>query len=206
MTRRRILLSGNQSSLPVGCVFYAPLTYNDLSDVVSGTTPSIAGSVTWDSNKDMYQFYKSGAGTGACSYKDIGQIVDLNNEDCMVVVDMEEVSASGNNYFASVKAGRFDFVTYPSQYYLPHAYFYNNTTMRTSLKRYAACYKHSVQKADGWLDGVQTASNKTVNRSSNIVDCITLCFLPKNNSNYTCYLKNVWVFNRQLTTTEIMAL
>lgn len=197
----------SKEQLPAGCVFYAPLTYNDLTDHVSGVTPSLTTttSVQWDSTKDMYKFIASGQRTAACHYE-TNQIIDLSSEDCMVVVDMAEVSASGNNYFASVKAGLKDFAGYPNQYYLPHAYYYSNTNMDTRLRRYAAVYHYSTQKCDAWLDGVQTAANQTRTPTSMVVDCISLCFLPANNSAYTCYLKNVWVFNRQLTTTEIMAL
>ncbi len=119
---------------------------------------------------------------------------------------MAEELADGNNWFTPIKVGKFDLNTYPAQFYLAHVFFYSDATPRTNLARYSTIWHAATQRCDSYVNGAQTDSDRQRNLSTGDVDCITLCFLPANNSMYQILIKNVYIFNRALTAAEIAAL
>lgn len=207
LRRRTMVEGGSVSPLPADCVFYAPLTQNDTTDHVSGTAATIeAGQAAWDATTQMWRLVANSPKTGVLQYNFSAPILNLYNQDCTVVLDMAEEQSNGNNWFAPIKVGKQNFTTYPAQFYLAHIFFYSNTTPRPNLTRYATIWHSATQRCDSYVNGTQTDANRQRSLSTGDADCITLCFLPANNSLYTIRIKNVYVFNRALTPAEIAAL
>lgn len=63
MSKRHSIAVGGEP-LPQGCRFYAPLTQDDVSDHVSGTIPTNGGApVSWDSGKNAWHVAQTTGGT-----------------------------------------------------------------------------------------------------------------------------------------------
>lgn len=211
LLRRRTMIpiTNTPAPLPAGCIFYAPLANNTgIYDQVSGTIAAADtdGTAIWNGNENKYLFTATGAKNSAVYFPLSTPIINLYNEDCTIVFDAKEVSTNGNNWFGALKIGKYDFNTYPSQLYTAHIFYSYSSSPLTTYSRFASCWTAATGKVTSYLNGVVTDSDRTRTISTGIVDCVNFCFLPSNNSYYSLYLKDVYIFNRILTTSEIMAL
>ncbi len=201
-------------------VFYAPLTEGDLTDHISGKSPSTDSGccVTWNSTYNMYELYCSSGNYMAAlrwvglSLYDAGH--NISTDGLTVTARMKFVSQSGNNYsaFYSCDSLKDTF----GQYKNNMAYLYNcnarydtsglgsdinrlTTTLTRSGSGNLKFYKNStLAKSMDWAAGNISATRAP--------DTLSLCEMHTNNTNMTILISDVRVYNRVLSASEVAQL
>lgn len=207
MRREYALKEGGGGEVPPfneNLVFWAPLTEGDLSDHVSGKVPAVDSgcSMLWDASKGMYKFYSNGVWKAACAYSALNMGLGKGGK-CTMVIDVEEVSFSGNRYQSMIGSPRWK--AGQQTVYICHVRFDSTYSPIKTLHRYCVAYDgNSVIKF--YQDGVlKTTINSwaLTDFSSNEV---TICTIPNNCTNYTMYAKNARIYNKEMTAQEVAQL
>jgi hypothetical protein len=221
---RRRMMCGTREVLPQGCIFYAPLKKNDLTDHVSGATMTISqGTVTFDNNYGMYKFeIPANTNSIACAYWDVDFTNDftLTNNDEYTLYAKVIVPIVNNGRPYLVGLGNFDV----NNSYKPN--FAGNAVLGTGNSgsigsignpAYAALTRQRSGNS-GWLTYYSKNFNESVNSShmsnpanwsNNNLCAKRVCLLFSRDSNYsafTAYIKDIYIFNRALSQTEIQNL
>ena len=215
MSRRHYFQSG--APLPdvpfaKNLVFYAPLTEGDLTDHVSGVAATVASTATvqWDSAKGMYHIYTGVGGSSSylktISWDNLPNLTSFPN-GITLYLECEEVSGecSGNSYAGTMSVASMSSSTQDVAYICNYRYtnvtgFYTlvpHAKLAYTLTSSGSCiwYKDgvSVRTASGW-------TNRIFNGS------ISVCQLHRNNTKYGIYAKDVRVYNRVLSASEVAQL
>ena len=211
MKREDFIKSGG--SLPPfseNLVFWAPLEEGDVTEVLHGITPTTDSgcSFVFDANKQMYRLNASGGSSsyrGALKYSNVGMGMG-NNHECTIVIDVEEISISGNRYSAMIATPIIQ--NNISITYCCNARYFNS--INKNLHRYVAvygglnqgeqntferCYYDGILCYDAVWQGLPIAN-----------DSVSLCQLHRNNTQYSIYAKNARVYNKAFTTEEVAQL
>lgn len=211
---RRSYLNCNQNTdkpsvLPEGCIFYAPLSQNDMTDHVSGTTGVIGnGTFAWDST---YQAYKIKTTTGGqtCLKFNIPNRFDLYPDYCYTYNAKVFVeSFSGTCDFLQLGTGTSDRDNAVS---LAETHRYTGFT--TGCWHWLSMTKSDTQVLF-YIDGVIVRTDTTSTFPS--LNCamwnswMSISDIAIgggfNSYNYTAYIKEVSVFNRVLSVDELRLL
>lgn len=153
----------------------------------------------------MYRLNASGGSSsyrGALKYSNVGMGMG-NDHECTIIIDVEEISISGNRYSAMIATPIIQ-NNVAITYCCNARYF---SSINRNLHRYAAVY-----------GGLQPGEQNTFERcyyDGNLTydavwqglpianDSVSLCQLHRNNTQYSIYAKNAMVFNRVLSPSEI---
>lgn len=197
-------------------VFYAPLTEGDLTDHVSGETliyPS--GSVNWDSTEQMYLFNKG-----------------LKSDEIYFPVNIYNAGVIQQPYtiFADCKAETYAYYNYPP--YVVIGGYSDTTSWRPSLacsnnessttrglrkKRLEVFQNVNPYRSRYYIDETGVYNFCTESTSSSIQDPANWTSVMKsrvalnptrdgNDIGYRVYLKDIRIYNRAFTTSEITLL
>lgn len=214
MKRGHIIL-GNEPLPPFSedLVFWAPLTNGDLTDHISGVTPTTDSgcTVSFDTNKNMYLLTTTGTSS---SYKAALRYTSLNlgmadGDGVTLVIDAAEKSYSGNHYSAMLSTPS---VQVESQGKNPAriSIVYFHSSLDTQLHRYALTCSPKIGTNNFTLkrycDGVlkHTSSwNGIIPFTQNVV---TMCQLNSNNTAYSIYVLNARIYNREMSASEVAQL
>lgn len=192
-------------------VFWAPLTEGDLTDHISGVSPTTdtGCGYEWDADKGMYKLTSSGNSSsryGALKYSGLNMRL-ADGQDITFVLDFEEVSGNGNGYnvIFGVPATT---VQIPDIAYITHYRYTSQTNYNNVMGygRYACVYSGTTCKfyKDGILKNtVSSAKWSMIKFSANTA---SICQLNTNNTEYTMYGKNARIYNRALSASEVAQL
>lgn len=199
-------------------VFWAPLTEGDLTDHISGVSPTTdAGcSVTWDANKGMYKlrcYSSSNYSYVAALHYVVGEIIDLNtlNRDGFTItLFMQEISYSGNHYSAYASANGLKEVFGSGSVANDNAYMYvcgarfSGTTVKQDNRITVVCNNQVIRY---YYNGVLSLESgwSFINDKSGIYS-ISVCQKHSNNTEMTIFAKDVRIYNRALTASEVAQL
>lgn len=212
MSRR--CYSRNSEQLPPfadNLVFWAPLTQGDLTDHISGASPTTDSRCTidWDADKGMYLFsFDSGASINLATAAQYAiQNVSLNEATCYIYA--QTLRRQGNNYEGWINANnvasgaicnlcgyRVSAVATAS----------NITTINPSgLHKFVCVYKGSklLVYQDGTLVRTHTWSSVSTPYTLNSVG---LCVKQKNQTYLSEYIRDVRIYNVALTAQEVAQL
>lgn len=217
MKRENVQISG--SVLPdipfaENLVFYAPLTYGDLTDHISGTSPTTDTqcSCTWDSSKEMYLLSANGANNFRCAlnYTNLSlQITEKSTQQFTVTGIFEWVSKNGNNFeaFYSVSNQKQSSNTC-LRWTCGDVTKYDGGKHFTGIKRLTAI----VDNSSGQGTYIRYEDNELVtnfgswSNIKNPPNSVGICQLLINQYAFSCYAKDVRVYNRALSAAEVAQL
>ena len=212
-TRRRLMMA-NKKTLPQGCIFYAPLSQYDLTDSVSGANLISTGkfSMQWDAVENMWFIEAINDVAGSCGfYWDVDFTNDFNftmSDEYTIIASVKVPNTqSGRPYIAGL--GNFD----SSSSYKPCI----SSSFGTNGK--VAFIKKNISPTQNLLTFYYSGATETqgTNHLSNTANwnntnlCAKrVCIGVVRETGYynvnKLYIKDVYVFNRALTTNEIAAL
>ncbi|MCR4964872.1 MAG: LamG domain-containing protein [Bacteroidales bacterium] len=203
MSRRHNILTGEDlPPFSENLVFWAPLTQGDLTDHVSGVTLSVPyGSVTWDAGSQGYKIYGPNSAkkyVGAWMNLSLG--FDITNLGYTLSFELYSWSAvwiipaclGGRTFAQNVNIGAT-----------------NNTWQRITnvLEPYDGVNVHYSHQ---YLNGVDKfpysrgTSPVAGNSSTNLQ--VELNTRGDNNLNYTYVMRNITIYNRALSASEVAQL
>ena len=201
---------GNLPDVPFAenLVFYAPLTEGDLTEHISGTVPTQSQDsyCEWDETIGMYKLraYSSKNGTDFPSALkwSIPSMNLTQGQALTLVIDVKEIYVYGN-YYAPM-------ISVPSMSQQGGAYICNaryiNKQLLSTLHRYCiscSAFNGSNFSLKWYQDGVLKQSGTWAQNYSYNNNTVSVCQLHTNNSEYQIYAKNVRVYNRELTASEV---
>lgn len=204
---------GNLPQVPFSenLVFYAPLTEGDLTDHISGTSPTTDSNCTyqWDDSIGMYKIRAYSSNNGADFPSALKWSIPSMNltqgQALTLVIDVQEIYVYGN-YYAPM-------ISVPSMSYQKAAYIcnarYTNRQLLSTLHRYCvscSAFNGSDFSLKFYQDGVLKQSAAWGENYSYNNNTVSVCQLHTNNSEYQIYAKNVRVYNRELTASEVAQL
>ena len=195
----------------MGCVFYVPLDYdNGLNELISGTTGTIVtgSSMTWDANENAYLVKKEGSGYCGLEWRGLNMNLYSSSNDYLsftYLMEHKTTKGRGNNCSQTM---------YPCFYNRGYAI---NVSQSSNYKSLNTWYKRaSSTHCDGsygskfYRDG---NLDFTVARAVTRWSVLTTPYLGsewQNMGAYTTdynnnwvYLKNLMIFNRNLSQDEI---
>lgn len=204
---------GNLPDVPFAenLVFYAPLTEGDLTDHISGTLATTDSNCTyqWDDLIGMYKL-KARSSQNGTNYPSAlkWSIPSMNltqGQALTLVIDVKEIHVNGN-YYAPM-------ISVPSMSQQGGAYIctarYVNNQLISTLHRYCvscSAFNGSNFTLKWYKDGVLKQSGTWLHNYSYNNNTVSVCQLHINNSEYQIYAKNVRVYNRELTASEVAQL
>lgn len=187
----------------MGCVFYAPLSQGDTRDYISGQDLVVSnGTVTWSVNENAYQFYGPySLNNFIASWQNLNLDIDTNN---FAGSWMYEVKGNNVNIVPICFGGR-NFAQNISTGYI-NQWFKWATTIPASdgvTPRYQYWYTDG-NYSSLYPSGFNRGTSPTVLGSAAklSVECN-----PSGSVSYilnrTYYMRNIMVFNRQLSQNEV---
>lgn len=191
-------------------VFWAPLTEGDLTDHISGVSPTTDSgcSVTWDAVKGMYRLYAYNKKMSSLKYDCLHGVIP-ENHNISIVIDIEEVSIS-NIYNFIFGLPPYEYGAAPYNYnmaYLRHDR-YNNSTTNRLVGRLCVVYDDKILRF--YKDGVFVKTYDWSQSTSPIktdIGNVRINQIPNNYGyNGTIYAKNARIYNRALTASEVAQL
>ena len=214
--------SGPDVPFAENLVFYAPLTEGDLTDHISGKSPSTDSgcTVTWNSTYNMYQLYCSGGAYRAAlrwvglTLYDAGH--NISTDGLTVTAKIKFISQSGNNYSALYSCDSLKDTF--GQYTRNKAYLYNcnyrygssGTGLGSNVNQLTTTLVRSGSPNIKWYKN-STLANSTNWDTANISttrapDTLSLCEMHTNNTNMTILISDVRVYDRALSDSEVAQL
>ena len=214
--RRDEIIKGIDVPFAEYLVFYAPLTEGDLTDHISGTEASINPNATvqWDAASQMLHLYTANAVSSPSYEKSIWweNLAKLMSfpDGVTLYAEMEEVNGecSGNSYSAivatpTVKSG-------PSPYYMcNYRYTYKGGSGNGYIERLSHAKYSAVFGTNGTVDFYKDSVLKggVTNWSTPVNDgSVSVCQLNSNNYKYGIKIRDVRIYNRQLSVSELAQL
>lgn len=208
----------------MGCIFYAPFTYGDLTDHISGSTlvdPS-GTSVEWDSTMQMYKFLKTAKSQE--KYFPVNLLYNaqtnprglqrLETQDYTIVGYTMRTEITAYGYPPYIVIGSYK----DTADYIPSLASIREETDRESARarflRKSSMTQHigyCDNNAIGYFSNLAIASNSRA-MLSNIQESMfsKVTINPKRDNNdpitMNCYVKDAMIFNRALTDTELIAI
>ena len=198
-------------------VFYAPLTEGDLTDHISGKSPSTDSgcSVTWNSTYNMYQLYCYGGDYRAAlrwvglSLYDTGH--NIRTDGLTVTANIKFISQSGNNYSAfyacdSLKDTFGQYASNRAYLYLCNARF-GTSGVGSDINRLTTALSYGGSNNLKFYKNSSLATSMNWGASeisaSRAPDTLGLCERHTNNTNMTILISDVRVYNRVLSASEV---
>lgn len=204
---------GNLPDVPFAenLVFYAPLTEGDLTDHISGTVPTQSQDsyCEWDETIGMYKLRAYSSNNGADFPSALKWSIPSMNltqgQALTLVIDVQEIYVYGN-YYAPM-------ISVPSMSSQGGAYICNtryiNKQLLSTLHRYCvscSAFNGSNFTLKFYQDGVLKQSGTWAQNYSYNKNTVSVCQLHTNNREYQIYAKNVRVYNRELSASEVAQL
>ena len=188
-------------------VFYAPLTQDDLTDHISGNSPTTMSncSKSWDSSKEMWKLTSNPGRTGyyvsPLRYQNLNTPQVSPSSKMTLVIDVAGINA-GNNYCAMLITPEWG--TIAKRYY----HFYLAETrfggIDTGIHRYVGVWDSG--SVTWYKDGVRKGSQSWGSTSVYTgAGCVAVC-MANDTSKYEIYAKNVRIYNRAFTASEVAQL
>lgn len=208
----------------MGCIFYAPFTYGDLTDHISGSTlvdPS-GTSVVWDSTMQMYKFLKTVKSQE--KYFPVNLLYNAQtNPRGLRRLETQEYTIVGYTMRTEITTYGYPPYIVIGSYkdtgnYEPSLFSFREETDRESARvRFIRVFSMTQQmgycdnNAIGYFVNQAIASDNR-NLLSNIQESMfsKVTINPKREGNdpisMNCYVKDAMIFNRALTDTELIAI
>jgi len=200
---------GDTSNVPFSenLVFYAPLTQDDLTDHISGNSPTMMSncSKSWDSSKEMWRLTSNPGRRGyyvsPLRYQNLNIPQVSASSKMTLVIDVAGINA-GNNYCAMLITPEWG--TIGKSYY----HFYLAETrfggIDTGTHRYVGVWDSG--KVTWYKDGVRKGSQSWGPTSVYTgAGCVAVC-MANDTSKYEIYAKNARIYNRAFTASEVAQL
>lgn len=213
MSRRHISPSGGEPLPPYSenLVFWAPLTEGDLTDHISGLVPNVQGSATWDANKGMYLLdsTQNNQRKAALRYTKSGGF-DINCQTGWTLFGIFEKVSSTWNYNA-IMACTSIYLRNVGWSTNKECFIYVNellTGVLSGIHKICIATTNGVGAVNVYVDGVlvYTGDGYSASQMSNPPTQVDIC-ASNSNSNRICeYAKDVRVYNRKLTASEVAQL
>lgn len=222
MPRKEHIISKTEPLPPFSenLVFYAPLSSeHGFKDLISGTVGTVAstGYAQWDSTKEMYHLRVQGGSSsyakGLCWDVNIPLNSTYNEFTLYCFIDEIDSELNGNGYAAMFYAGYSNTpFSGPGWGYICNAHSTNRGNWQTKIHNGKVCATFSntggsssqVGRIYNYLNGVQKrTANWTCPTSLSFVEA---CGLNGNNSKYGCYIKDLRIYNRVLSASEVAQL
>lgn len=190
-------------------MFYAPLTEGDLTDHISGTTPTsdVDCGYEWDATKGMYLLHASGSYRScytALKYSNLNMFE--SGHDHTLVIDVDEQ----NEYFTSSYTNRYNIMigvpiiinSSRNYSYICHCRYNTTYSPIVGLHRYACVVSNGTWRyfQDGVLKNTMSTSSVSTGES------VAICQLNTNNQKNYIWAKNARVYNRALSDGEVAQL
>lgn len=209
--RRKLL--GKQENMPCDLIFYAPLNYEDFTDHVSGANLNNAVNnprIYWDPIKGMYKIYKRSYGQNNLYWDvDLRKYMKLEaGQQWTLIADFQTTGQSPYNVPNVINLGQYNF-TNP---YKPCLCVWDRETNKTKLKRRALIYSGggTIKRiADQAINYTTTEGPSALVRPNNWTDaneCYSKICLQDHRSgepSIDCWIKNIRMYNRELSIEEI---
>jgi len=204
----------NLESLPGGCIFYAPLTQNDLTEHVSGANLIMSnGIMTWDGQQDSYAFKLNVSSNGVCvAYwnADFSDKINLNVSQEYTIFAKCMADGSSLNFPFLVGLGNYN----QNNSYKPHINVNTsnciNMWKNTAFIRYSNNSLYYIDRNTYEYNNSSHMSNPANWNNSNLCAkrvCLLFRRFSEDTSNtITSYIKDVMIFNRALTAAEVAEL
>ena len=221
MPRRELFKTRALPDVPFAenLVFYAPLTEGDLTDHISGTSPTTGAagtSVTWNTGKGMYLFAfdeTASVWTGAAAvYNNPAVLSNIqalcgDEQPCALVIQCEIIAQYGNRY------GEFT-ACYDSQSHRSrldlcsqrlNGYAENDSYViyPTGFNKLAIVYEAGKRRS--YVNGTLGKEMDWVQGTLNL-DGVYIALKLSNNYRLQCYVKDIRIYNRSFTAQEVAQL
>lgn len=193
-----------------GCILYAPLTQGDLSDHIYGLQPTIESgcTATWDSTKAAYSLYSSAVWKAALQYSHPSLTKeDVVNNGITLSVYMTMDSYSGNGYSSFISLNGTKNSSAGVIYTYTCKARFSGVTF-TNWHRITSVWQNGVLShyCDGELYLQHSWCSEYATLGFPQPALFTVCELHTNNYNMTMHAKNLVVYNKALTASEVQAL
>lgn len=217
MIREHIIIGGSEPMPPFveNLVFWAPMTENDVTDHISGTSPASDTdcSATWDSAKGMYLLVTTGSSSSlnaALIWSNLNLNINAASSQQYTITGVFEfVSMQGNDYSCYIACNNYRNQSHTTirytngdvrdaGYSAPTTGIHRLTVIAdnsSGLKRY---YRYTDANC------VTTLSNWSGFRTA--PDSIAACQLLNNNIAMSIYAKDIRIYNRALSASEVAQL
>ena len=189
-------------------VFYAPLTQGDLSDHISGVTPTTSSgcSVEWDSSKSMYLLTATGSFLSALRYRGLSMGM-ADRQGCTIVIDCQTNSQGSSNYSAVMSTPE---VSRNQTYNVLHIHRQRNGDSSSGVRRLAATMQSS---SNGTRFYIYYYNNGTLNASPQFGASVQFSYnevdigeTHSGGGTFKIWVKNARVYNRYMSASEIAQL
>ena len=196
----------------MGCVFYAPLDYdNGLTELIHNEQPTIqsGATVSWSTSENMYKFKIVSSSTSPNERAVTYSIPDMGFENggpitLLCTVKVVSVASNYNSFFGMPDAYNIIFSQQNCAYICKARYSGVNFNNKNK-------YAHTVPLMDGVHSvGLKWYCNGTLYTTSNwtgkvVIGSNTVSICQSNNStgNNEIYVQDAMIFNRELSLAEI---
>lgn len=192
-------------------VFWAPLTEGDLTDHISNITPITQGSATWDANKEMYLLdsTQNNRWKAALQYTKSGGF-DINCTDGHTMCATMELVSSTWNYNAFFSCSSV-YVRNNNWSSTKQCFAYVNEVVSgvtADGTEHLVCFTAKVGEWKFYVDGslVSTGTGYTAAQQVNPPTQVDVCASNTNSNRIVEWVKDVRVYNRILTASEVAQL
>lgn len=190
-------------------VFWAPLDNGDVTDHISGKSPSSDSGCgyEWDENKGMYLLHAVGSSSScytALKYSNLNLFE--NGHEHTLVIDVDE----NNSWFSSTYTNRYNIMigspirtsSNGVSTYICHYRYSTSYTPMVGTHRYVMVVKSGTWKF--YKDGVLITSLSSTGVSNG--KSVAICQLNTNNSRNYIWAKNARIYNKAFSDEEVRQL
>lgn len=211
----------------LGCVFYAPLTQNDLTDHIGGTTGvpvnASSGNLVWNSSQNAYRLVSSTWGANPLRFPMIDLQTRWNGALSWTwVMDIRKINYATFQMIIGYIPNTANNWTYTNNNGWPLDGFGSDNVDYSSFHRYAISFEyitstqyHLIRYIDNAIfsDDPNWWNTSTLEQKrcpekwpNSYYNYISLCSCISSNHKTDAYVRNCFLFNTILTNQQIMSL